>query len=324
MEKDITKKRLEDYNDVFADIFNALLFEGKEILSEKHLIPLPTEGFSRRTDGRLRQGNRDVRKADIWCGHYRLILGEENQEGIDNTMPQRLMGYDFSSYEEQIKEYVSENASSKKPAITKRIHDAQKLAPVITMVLYWGAEEWKSPLRLHDMLEFPPETEKEIKPFVADYPMNLIQMVRLPEEVRERLKSDFRLLAEYVAYRNQPEKLKRMVLEEKQAIRHPEEFLDALSAVSGDRRYESIYEQVMERIKNEEEVTMCVLIDEFENRGVERGIEQGIEQGIEALILDNLEDGKTEIQILDKLGRRFSLSREKAEYYFHKYASSIS
>lgn len=100
MEKDITKKRLEDYNDVFADIFNALLFEGEEVLSEEYLVPLPTEAFSRRTDGLSRQGNRDVRKADKRYGHYCLICGAENQESIENTMPQRIMGYDFASYEE--------------------------------------------------------------------------------------------------------------------------------------------------------------------------------------------------------------------------------
>ena len=45
---------------------------------------------------------------------------------------------------------------------------------------------------------------------------------------------------------------------------------------------------------------------------------RGVEKGINALILDNLEDGKTEEQILDKLVRRFSLSREEAKQYFDR------
>ena len=32
MIKDITKKRLEEHTDVFADIFNALVFNGKEVI----------------------------------------------------------------------------------------------------------------------------------------------------------------------------------------------------------------------------------------------------------------------------------------------------
>ena len=31
-EKDLTEKILEDYNDVFADIMNALVFKGKDVV----------------------------------------------------------------------------------------------------------------------------------------------------------------------------------------------------------------------------------------------------------------------------------------------------
>ena len=47
MKKDIAKKRLEDYNDVYADIFNGLLFEGAKVLEEDFLVSLPTEAFTR-------------------------------------------------------------------------------------------------------------------------------------------------------------------------------------------------------------------------------------------------------------------------------------
>ena len=33
-DKDITQKMLEKYNDVFADILNVLLFDGKEVVDE--------------------------------------------------------------------------------------------------------------------------------------------------------------------------------------------------------------------------------------------------------------------------------------------------
>lgn len=45
MGKDIPEKRLEDFNDVFADIHNALVFKGKEVLRENELVPLRTEAF---------------------------------------------------------------------------------------------------------------------------------------------------------------------------------------------------------------------------------------------------------------------------------------
>ncbi len=69
---------------------------------------------------------------------------------------------------------------------------------------------------------------------------------------------------------------------------------------------------------------MCEVLDKAEKRGVEigmaQGIEQGMERGIEALILDNLEDGKSEAVILEKLKKRFQLDELKAQEYFEKYA----
>ncbi len=50
------------------------------------------------------------------------------------------------------------------------------------------------------------------------------------------------------------------------------------------------------------------------------GREEGREEGVRALILDNLEEKKTEEQIVSKLMRRFSMSMEEAKKYFCKYA----
>lgn len=103
MSKDVTEKRLEEFDDVFVDIFNNLLFAGEEILHEEDLISLPTESYVRKSDGKIHQNNRDVRKADKQNNVYRLVCGLENQTGQDNTMPERVMGYDYAAYEAQIR-----------------------------------------------------------------------------------------------------------------------------------------------------------------------------------------------------------------------------
>lgn len=51
---------------------------------------------------------------------------------------------------------------------------------------------------------------------------------------------------------------------------------------------------------------------------------EGINQGIEALILDNLEEQKTEDQILIKLMKRFSLSQKEAEMFYEKYSKFVA
>lgn len=43
-------------------------------------------------------------------------------------------------------------------------------------------EEWKRPKDLHDMMMFPEGKEEQVRPYVANYPMNLIQVAKLTEE----------------------------------------------------------------------------------------------------------------------------------------------
>ncbi len=49
-------------------------------------------------------------------------------------------------------------------------------------------------------------------------------------------------------------------------------------------------------------------------------IERTLEQGIEALVLDNIEEGKSKEQIVQKLVRRFKLNEKDAEMYYDKFA----
>lgn len=71
--------------------------------------------------------------------------------------------------------------------MTRRLRDNQRLAPVITAVVNWGEEDWGRSRTLYDMLEFPKGMEEKLRPFVADYPFNLIHMSKLPEELMDAL-----------------------------------------------------------------------------------------------------------------------------------------
>lgn len=64
MKKDIAQKRLEDYDDVFAEIFNEIVADGQPIVDERRLISLPTESYTADLHGQLHEGRRDIRKAD--------------------------------------------------------------------------------------------------------------------------------------------------------------------------------------------------------------------------------------------------------------------
>jgi hypothetical protein len=68
------------------------------------------------------------------------------------------------------------------------------------------------------------------------------------------------------------------------------------------------------------ELDMQVKGEEAYEDGLEAGIKQGIEEGIKALVLDNLEEGRPEEVIIEKLKRRFSLTEEQAKEVFDKYS----
>jgi hypothetical protein len=53
--------------------------------------------------------------------------------------------------------------------------------------------------------------------------------------------------------------------------------------------------------------------------GIKQGLETGREEGIKALVLDNMEEGKTREEILRKIILHFSLPKEQAEVILDKY-----
>lgn len=61
-DKDITQKQLEDYNDVFADIMNVLLFQGKRMVSEEDLVPANNKSQFKDTVGKIHEQERDIAK----------------------------------------------------------------------------------------------------------------------------------------------------------------------------------------------------------------------------------------------------------------------
>ena len=90
-EKDVTQKMLENYNDVFADVLNVLLFDGNMIVDEGKLTDaLPMSML--KVDGRVRTQDRDVAKYWNKNKMNMAFFGLENQTGPDKLMPFRVLG----------------------------------------------------------------------------------------------------------------------------------------------------------------------------------------------------------------------------------------
>ena len=58
--------------------------------------------------------------------------------------------------------------------------------PVITFVIYYGEEEWRQETTLHKRLNL----DSELKHYVSDYSINLIDLKKLSEDDINKFKRD--------------------------------------------------------------------------------------------------------------------------------------
>ncbi len=191
-EKDLSTKYLETYNDVFADIFNVLVF-----------------------------------------------------------------------HEDYVEEALLMDGSTE-----------ESISPIVSIVLYFGDGNWKKPLSLHDMIPHMPE---QVKPYVNDYPIHVIDVKEIPKKLRSKLKSDFKVIADFFA-----EKDDENYTPSDDAIRHPEAVLHMLRVFTDDKRYDDIEESVLLDKQEGKVITMCNFAERMEQKGRQEG-ESLLAEAIRAL-----------------------------------------
>ena len=83
-QKDITEKLLEDYNDVFADIINGLIFKGEQRILPESLKNAQVHSQCKAEDGKVHELERDVIKYWKEKEVELAICGIENQSNVKN------------------------------------------------------------------------------------------------------------------------------------------------------------------------------------------------------------------------------------------------
>ena len=257
-QKDITQKNFEAYNDVFSDIVNGTLFDGREVIKPEALVDAMAKSQYKADDNVIHEQERDVAKywTDKNCYIRLALLGVENQLAIDMDMPLRVIGYDGSSYRDEMNhdEIVIDEATGKKHKIR------HKRYPVVTIVLYFGKTPWKKPLSLYDVLEI----SDDLKPFVNDYKINLIDVPRLTGEQVEKFTSDFQIIADYFVQLNESNDY----IPKDKTIRHTDSFLKLMSVLTQDDKYVEMGKKISHEMEG---FNMCKVLDRAEARGEARG-----------------------------------------------------
>ena len=242
---------LEQFNDVFSDIVNILLFDGKDVVEENSLIDTPTKSMMK-IDGKVHSQDRDVAK---YWQNSRInitLFGFENQTVPDKLMPLRVISYDGIEYGRQ----------------TKKRYRYKTKYPVITLVLYLGYKKrWNCPINILDIVE----VDERLRPFVNDYKINLFEIAYLDEEKISLFKSDFRILVDYL----HQIRTNNSYNPKDYMIKHIDELLTLMSVMTGDKRFEDSINEANKK----EAMYMCEVLDIIENRGIEKGLEQGRQEG---------------------------------------------
>ena len=284
-EKDISEKLLADYEDVFADIVNVLLFHGERRVHPDSLRSTKTVSHYKADDSRLHEQERDILKA--WTdGRIQIaLLGLEHQTEPEKQMAVRVIGYEGANYRSQYK--------------------STQITPVITLILYFGTEKpWQYPQNLKALMDIPDGLE----PYVNDYHIHVFEIAWLTDEQISMFQSDFRVVARYFSEKR---KNKDYVPHDKTILRHIDAVLKLLAVMSGDHRYETILADPEQKGKVK---TMDDALTKVINEGHARGLAEGRNEGLAEGRNEGLAEGliKGQVKILVSLCRSGNISVEIA------------
>ena len=176
--KDIILKTFWRDNEHFADLFNAALFNGSQIIKPDQLVEIDsdTSAIIKSDDyNESIKRNRDVVKK-MFDGVEFTILGLEIQDKTHFAMPLRTMTYDTLGY---IKEYnnikkqhkLNNDSLPSSESFLSGITADDRFHPIITLVLYYGETLWTGPLNLSDMMV---DMSSYMKSLFSDYHLNVI------------------------------------------------------------------------------------------------------------------------------------------------------
>ena len=255
-QKDITEKVLEDYNDVFADIINGLLFGGEQEIKPEDLENTTVHAQYKAEDDKVHELERDIAK--YWKDEKveLAICGIENQSIVEKNMPFRIIGYDGSAYRNQLQQ------------------ERRKMLPVVTIVLYFGTDRhWNSRKKIKELMEIP----RCLDTYVNDYQMHIFEVAWLTEEQISHFRSDFKVVANFFV---QKRKNRDYIPDDPTEIKYVDEVLKLLNVMTGDKRYEKIFQ------KKKGVRSMCDVAERLEKMGIVKGIEIGR--------LEGKEEGKVE------------------------------
>ena len=234
----------------FADIINAMLFEGKDVIHANELLLCDSDEtiyFVYENRINVMERRRDILMHATVNG-IPVYIGLEIQSTINYFMPYRLLLYDTMTYHLQYK------------LIDKDHREHFRPTGVMSTVLYSGDRTWHQPHSLLDRILVP----EPLKGLVNTWKGNIRDIKDINVELlrNEKVKSLVSAVQTIYRWNKDTSTIKELVLSKEVAI---------VVAVMTNS------EELVIRIEKEEreEVDMCQVLEEFKLESEMRGLKQG-------------------------------------------------
>lgn len=212
----VTKAYMRE-NAIFADAFNYMIYGGRRVIDPNSLKELDTTEIALpfgddKTDEAV-QKYRDILKSAVIKedkdAAY-VLLGIENQTDIHYAMPVRNLIYDALQYGKQVSDVSAKHRKESgnghnRGEYLSGFYKEDRLTPVITLVVHFGADAWDGPLSLHEMMSVD---KPEIMQMVPDYRIQLIDPARMKPEDLMKFETSLREVMGYIKYSKDKEGMK--------------------------------------------------------------------------------------------------------------------
>ena len=271
----------------YADLINGVGCHGRQIVKETDL---------QEEDVTAKDKSRDILRK-VAFGTSFVIVGIENQEERDYSLPLRNMFYDVSNYEKQaskIRKEVRKETDLEAGEYMYGFRKDSKLHPLATFILYAGKEPWETPNSLHDILDFT-DVPEELRDVVSDYKINVIDIRKF--ENTDVFQTDLKQVFDFIRCSTDKEKMLDLVKNDPYYQAMDEDAFDVVTQYTNSKELVQKKDYISEGGKND----VCKAIQDLMADSKEEGREEGREK---ALIetAKNLLDVLSDEVIAEKIG----------------------
>lgn len=305
--------------DIFADVFNQFLYHGRQMIVPDRLVELDTTEIvvPYGTNGKAsvpEQRYRDVTKLLTAMTDGRAaysILAVENESKINYAMPVKDGLYDFMQLARQVTEtaklHKKEKMSNNIPTTDEFLSGfwkSDRLLPVVTLVVYFGAEEWDGPLSLKEMYA---DADEEILKYTADYRIHLIAPKGLSDPELDEFRTSFREVMKFIKYSSDGQQLKAEVSTDERFKSVERQAVEVINAVTGSK---------VKYPERKGEVDVCVAIQEIREEGK---LEGRLEGEIIGVIRSDKKRGVSKENTLQYIMEEYQKSEAEADDLINMY-----